>query len=110
MKRQEQILEGLQALEIDNGNTLEIPDQSIEEVGNEDLGAWEYDESGPTSEELNSDQFKLDESEVRDSEVCDSEGWDNETLISSLASATNPLVLSIHLKSQSTCLREILLC
>jgi hypothetical protein len=78
MKRQEQILEGLQALEIDNGNTLEIPDQSIEEVGNEDLGAWEYDESGPTSEELNSDQFELEESEVGDSEVCDSEGWDSE--------------------------------
>jgi hypothetical protein len=80
-KRQEQILEGLQALEIDNGNTLEIPDQSIEEVGNEDFGAWEYDESGPTSEELNSDQFELEESEVGDSEVWDSEGWDNETSV-----------------------------
>ena len=66
MKRQEHILEGLQALEIDNGNTLEIPDQSIEEVGNEDLGAWEYDESGPTSEELNpiSSSWKSQKSEI----------------------------------------------
>jgi hypothetical protein len=69
IKRQEQMLEGLQALEIDNGNTLEIPEQSIEEVGNEGLGAWEYDESRPTSEELDSDHFELEESKVGDSEA-----------------------------------------
>ena len=69
MKRQEQILEGLQALEIDNGGTLEISDQFIEEVGNDDFGAWEYDESGSTSEELDSDQFELEQSEVGESEV-----------------------------------------
>jgi hypothetical protein len=72
-KSQEQMLESLQALEIDTGETLEVPDQSIEEAENKDLGAWEYDESGPTSDEWDYDESELEESEVGDSEVWDSE-------------------------------------
>ena len=71
MKKQEQMLESLHALEIDTGDTLEVPNYSIEEVENERLGVWESGESGPMSEELDSDEFELAESEVGDSETSD---------------------------------------
>ena len=66
MKKQEQMLESLHALEIDTGDTLEVPNYSIEEVENERLGVWESGESGPMSEELGSDEFELAESEFGD--------------------------------------------
>jgi hypothetical protein len=78
MKKQEQMLESLHALEVDTGDTLEVPNNSIEEVEKERLGVWESGESGPMSEELDSDEFELAESEVGDFAAWDSETSDLE--------------------------------
>jgi hypothetical protein len=78
METQEQMLESFHALEIDIGETLEVPNYSIEEVENERLGVWESGKSGPMSEELDSVEFESAESEVGDFAAWDSETSDLE--------------------------------
>ena len=61
------MLEGLQALKIDNVSRLLLSGQSTEEVENEDLDSWD-DESGSIPEDSDPDELEMVGSEFEYSE------------------------------------------